>query len=196
MKNRWIVRIAGAAALVLPSMFAGALGQSLPGDTGRMMGGIMPAGRPPGPPGGGAMRMQAKVAAPPLALALEAAQAIAEGCKQYGLGVAIVDAKGEPRLVYIPDQSQSGHAYTAIRKAYTAITFKVPTSQLVAKAQTDPAFAAQIRADPNLMAFKGGLPLFQGGKLVGAIGVSGAEPGGHDEECGLIGYNAIKSQLQ
>jgi uncharacterized protein GlcG (DUF336 family) len=142
------------------------------------------------------MPQQSKVPAPPIALALEAAQAIAQGCKQYALGLAVVDAKGLPRLVYIPDQSQSSHAYTAIRKAYTAVTFKVLTSTLVAKAQTDPAFAAQIRADPNLMAFKGGIPLFENGQLIGAIGVSGAEPGGHDEECGLIGYNAIKSQLQ
>jgi len=203
MKNRWIVQTAGAAALLLTA--TAALAQSLPGDTGRMMGGIMPAGGPPrggppgggppggGPPGGG---QQAKVPSLPIALALQAAQAIAEGCKQYGLGLAIVDAKGVPRLVYIPDQSQSSHTYTAIRKAYTAVTYKVLTSTLVAKAQTDPAFAAQIRADPNLMAFKGGIPLFQNGQLIGAIGVSGAEPGGHDEECGLIGYAAIKSQLQ
>ena len=64
------------------------------------------------------------------------------------------------------------------------------------KAQTDPAFAAKIHADPNLMAFKGGLPLMEDGQVVGAIGVSGAEPGGHDEECAMIGYNAIKSRLR
>lgn len=194
MNNRWTVQILGAIALVLPAALAPALAQALPGDTGRMMNGIMPTGAAPRAPGGGPMR-QAKAPAPPIELALEAAQAIAEGCKQYGLGIAVVDAKGEPRLVYIPDQSQSSHAYTAIRKAYTATVFKVPTSQLVAKAQTDPAFAAKIHADPNLMAFKGGLPLFKDGQVIGAIGVSGAEPGGHDEECALIGYNAIKSQL-
>jgi uncharacterized protein GlcG (DUF336 family) len=35
-----------------------------------------------------------------------------------------------------------------------------------------------------------------GDKLVGAIGVSGAEPGGHDEECGLVGLEKIKSDLK
>ena len=195
MKNRWIVQLPGAAALLLSATFAAALGQSLPGDTGRMMGGIPPAGPQPRPPGG-RMMMPAKAPAPPLKLALQAAEAIAEGCHQYGLGIAVVDSKGAPRLVYIPDQSTSGHAFTAIRKAYTAITFKVPTSTLVTKAQTDPAFAAKIHADPNLMAFKGGLPLTEDGQVIGAIGVSGAEPGGHDEECAMIGYNAIKSQLR
>jgi uncharacterized protein GlcG (DUF336 family) len=195
MKHRWSVHLAGAV-LALPMMLVPALGQSLPGDNGRMMGGIFPANLPPMPPGGGGMPQQAKVPAPPITMALQAAQAIAEGCKQYGLGVAVVDAKGEPRLVYIPDQSQSDHAYTAIRKAYTAVTFKVRTETLVVKAQTDPVFAAKIKADPNLMAFKGGIPLFKGGQLIGAIGVSGAEPGGHDDECGMIGYNAIQSQLQ
>jgi uncharacterized protein GlcG (DUF336 family) len=31
---------------------------------------------------------------------------------------------------------------------------------------------------------------------VGAIGVSGAEPGCHDEECALLGVEMIKSELK
>jgi uncharacterized protein GlcG (DUF336 family) len=64
------------------------------------------------------------------------------------------------------------------------------------KAQQDPKFAAKVRADPNLITFGGGIPLKVGNEIVGAIGVGGAEPGGHDEECGLKGLAAIKDQLK
>jgi uncharacterized protein GlcG (DUF336 family) len=134
--------------------------------------------------------------APAIALAVEAAQAIADGCKQYALGVAVVNALGEPILVYLPDGSESSHGYTAIRKAYTAAKLKTDTTPLVERAQNDPAFAATIKADPNLMAFHGGLVLKVGTEVIGAIGVSGAEPGGHDDECGTIGVSKIKDRLK
>jgi uncharacterized protein GlcG (DUF336 family) len=134
--------------------------------------------------------------APAIALAVEAAQAIASGCKQYALGVAVVNSAGEPILVYLPDGSEPSHGYTAVRKAYTAAKLKTDTTPLVEKAQKDPEFAATIKADPNLMAFHGGLLLKAGTEVLGAIGVSGAEPGGHDDECGTIGLNKIKDRLK
>jgi uncharacterized protein GlcG (DUF336 family) len=134
--------------------------------------------------------------APPVELVLQAVQAIAQACKQYPLGVAVVNSQGAPILVYIPDGSEAAHTYTAIRKAYTTVKFKVPTSDLTIRAAQDPQFAAMIKADPNLIAFKGGIPLKAGNDIIGAIGVSGAEPGGHDEECGMIGVAKIKDQLK
>ncbi len=107
-----------------------------------------------------------------------------------------MNSEGAPILAYIPDGSKSEHTYTAIRKAYSAVKFKVPTSDLTTRAAQDPQFAAMIKADPNLIAFKGGIPLKVGNDIIGAIGVSGAEPGGHDEECGLIGIAKIKVQLK
>ena len=124
------------------------------------------------------------------------AKAIDEACKQYPLGIAVVNSIGEPILVRIPDRSKSRHAYAAIRKAYSAITFKVDGSKIVAKGQTDPAFAAQVKADPNLMAYSGGVLLKVGDKIVGAVGASGAEPGGHDEECVLAGLAKTKAMLK
>jgi uncharacterized protein GlcG (DUF336 family) len=134
--------------------------------------------------------------APAIDLALTAAQAIAAGCKQYKLGVTVLNSVGAPILVYLPDGSEPSHGYMALRKAYTAFTFKTPTSRLVTKAQQDPDFAAKIKADPNLVAYSGGLLLQVGDDIIGALGVSGAEPGGHDEECGMIGVEKIKNQLK
>ncbi len=134
--------------------------------------------------------------APSLALALKAAEAISDACKQYPLGVAIVDSQGVAKLIYVPDRSEAWHGYSAVRKAYTAVTFQTDTSKLVTRAQSDPDFAAKVKADPNLQAFSGGIVLKVGDKVIGAIGVSGAEPGGHDEECGLAGLAKIKDELK
>lgn len=188
--------VAGAVALMAAaSGWAQNSGQSsgMPGDSGRMMNGIFPANLPPMPKGA---MPRATVRAPSIELAVKAAETIAKGCSQYALGVAVVNAKGAPILIYVPNGSDPSHGYTAIRKAYTAITFQTDTSPLVKKGQEDADFAAKVKADPNLMAFKGGLLLKAGDEIIGAIGVSGAEPGGHDEECGLKGREAIASQLK
>jgi len=184
-----------SSALAMSSLVAAAdSGDRLPGDNGRMVGGVLPSGPPPGGPH--MMMPRSTVRAPSIALAVEAAEAIATGCHQYALGVAVVNAAGEPILVYLPDGSSPDHGYTAIRKAYTAAKLKTDTTPLVDKAQKDPDFAATIKADPNLMAFHGGLLLKAGTEVTGAIGVSGAEPGGHDDECGMIGLNKIKDGLK
>jgi uncharacterized protein GlcG (DUF336 family) len=188
--------LAGTAAMALsaPALLAADAAGALPGDHGKgATQGLWPANPPaqdmsPRPP--------TRVRAPSVELALKAAQAIAQGCKQYRLGVTIVNAEGVPILVYIPDGSEANHAYTALRKAYSAVMFKVPTSQITARAQQDPEFANKIKADPNLMSYSGGVVLKVGDEVIGAIGVSGAEPGHHDEECGLIGLAKIKSELK
>jgi len=190
-----LIACGASCTLAMSSLaFAADGGGGLPGDNGRMAGGVLPSGPPPGGPP--MMMPHTTARAPSIALAVEAAEAIASGCKQYALGVAVVNAVGEPILVYLPDGSESSHGYTAVRKAYTAVKLKSDTTPLVEKAQKDPEFAATIKADPNLMAFHGGLLLKAGTEVIGAIGVSGAEPGGHDDECGTIGLNKIKDRLK
>jgi uncharacterized protein GlcG (DUF336 family) len=191
-----ILCVAAIAMVATSAVLAAEGSDRLPGDHGRMADGVLPLSPPPRPPGGSMTMAKSTARAPAIALAVEAARAIAEGCKQYPLGIAVVDAAGEPILVYLPDGSEPSHGYTAIRKAYTAVTMKSSTTPLVEQAQKDPAFAAKIKADPNLMAFHGGLLLEVGAEVIGAIGVSGAEPGGHDDECGTIGLNRIKDRLK
>ncbi len=188
--------LAVMAAILLSTSSALAEGDRLPGDNGRGVNGgilpttpqVIPATPAPWP----------KVTrAPSIELAMVAAKAIAEGCKQFPLGVAVVNSEGAPILTYIPDGARAGHTFTAIRKAYSAVTLKAPTSQFTAKAQQgDADILAKLKADPNLMSYAGGIPLKVGDEIIGAIGVSGAEPGRHDERCGLIGLEKIKDQLK
>jgi uncharacterized protein GlcG (DUF336 family) len=185
--------VAGMAATLLSASVLGA-GVALPGDTGRPNEGIPPLETAPRPPNPNAPALPR---APAISLALEAAQAIAEGCKQFKLGVAIVNSVGAPILVYIPDGSMTRHSFFAIRKAYSAVVFKVPTSEIADQAQKpDSDIAARIKADPNLVGYPGGLPLKVGNEIVGAIGISGADPNPHNEECGQIGVKKIEARLK
>lgn len=167
-------------------------GSGFPGDMGRPFNGLPfpPGPLPPRPP------ERPLPTAPSIDLALEAAKAIVAACKGYHVGVSVIDSAGTPKLYYIPDGTDGSHAYTGFRKAYTALIFKMPTSQVGALTKTDPGVVAKIKADPNLLTFAGGLPLTAGGEVIGAIGVSGAEPSSKDEECGLVGLNKIKDRLK
>ena len=167
-------------------------GSGFPGDRGRPFDGLpFPPGPPPPPP-----PERPLPRAPSLELALEAARAIVDACKGYHVGVSVIDAAGTPKLYYIPDGTDGSHAYTGFRKAYTALTFKMPTSQVGSLTRTDQAVVARIKADTNLLTFAGGLVLKSGDQVVGALGVSGAEPSAKDEECGLAGVARIRERLK
>ncbi len=187
-----IVSSALIIACVSASAAPTATGSGFPGDKGRPFDGLPfpPGPMPPRPPEGPVPR------GPALDLALEAAKAIVDACKGYHVGVSIIDSAGTPKLYYIPDGTDGSHAYTGFRKAYTALTFKMPTSQVGALTKTDPAVVARIKADPNLLTFAGGMVLKAGDEVIGAVGVSGAEPSAKDEECGLAGIGKIKDRLK
>lgn len=195
MSNKTVSLWGGTAGLLIAASSALAAGTGLPGDHGRNNDGIMPVAQAaPAQPAAPPQAQPPLPKAPDIGMAVKTAEAIASECKQFTLGVTIVNAEGAPVLVYIPNGSNPSHAFTALRKAITAITFKTNTSALVSKGQQDPEFAAKIKADPNLLAFSGGILLKSGDDIIGAVGVSGSEPGHHDEECGLKGLAKVKSE--
>jgi uncharacterized protein GlcG (DUF336 family) len=187
-----IVSSALVIACVSASAAPTATGSGFPGDKGRPFDGLPfpPGPMPPRPPERPLPR------SPALDLALEAAKAIVDACKGYHVGVSIIDSAGTPKLYYIPDGTDGSHAYTGFRKAYTALSFKMPTSQVGRLTKTDPAVVARIKADTNLLTFAGGLLIKAGDTVIGAVGVSGAEPSAKDEECGLAGLDRIKDRLK
>jgi uncharacterized protein GlcG (DUF336 family) len=194
MSNRIVaLMLAGACAIAstTPAWSDSVPASGFPGDTGRPFDGLpLPVGPLPPRPA-----ERPLPAAPSLDLALEAAKAIVEACKGYHVGISVIDSAGTPKLYYIPDGTDGSHAYMAFRKAYTALKFQMPTSKVTALARTDAGVIAKIKADGNLESFAGGLVLMAGSKLIGAIGISGAEPSAKDEECGLVGINKIKDRL-
>jgi glc operon protein GlcG len=131
---------------------------------------------------------------PPISLELAkkvAAPALAEALKNsLSVAVAIVDTSGN--LVYYEkmDNTQLGSANVAIAKARSSAVFKRPT-----KAFEDVLAAGgsglRVLGLPAALPLEGGIPLLLDGKIVGAIGVSGATSA-QDAQCAKAGADALK----
>jgi uncharacterized protein GlcG (DUF336 family) len=159
-----------------------------------------PPGPPPGTPGGpppGPRPPDVVARSVAIDVAVDLAKAIVVSCKGYHVGVSILDAAGTPKLYYIPDGTGGTHAYTGYRKANTALSFKMPSGNVAAAAQADPAIAAKLAADPNnYVTWAGGVLIMAGQEIIGAVGVSGAEPSAKDEACALEGLKKVQSRLK
>jgi uncharacterized protein GlcG (DUF336 family) len=183
-------------AFALASLLVAAQAQSPPPGppAGNANGPPMP---PPPPAPRGPRPPDALARGPSIDLALEAAKTIVASCRGYHVGISILDAAGTPKLYYIPDGTAGNHAYTGYRKANTALSFKMPSGQVAAATKADPQLAAKYAADvSNYVTWAGGIPITVGGEVIGAIGVSGAEPSEKDEACAIDGLNKIKSRLK
>ena len=129
-------------------------------------------------------------------VALEAAQAAMKKCRDNGfqIAVAVVDRSGLSQVM-LRDRFAGLHAPdTAVRKAYTAVSFRSATSDLtksVRSGQLDPGLAQL----PRIALLGGGLMIEAGGSLLGGIGVSGAPGGDKDEECAKAGLDAFRDRI-
>jgi uncharacterized protein GlcG (DUF336 family) len=119
------------------------------------------------------------------------AAAIAEARKNnWFMAVAVTDTAGS--LVYFErmDNTQAGSINVAIGKARSAAQFKRPTKvfqDLVAKGSE---FTYLLGLE-GASVVQGGIPIVQDGKIVGAIGVSGAT-GAQDVQSAEAGIAALK----
>ena len=120
-----------------------------------------------------------------------AVPALAEAAKNSWLvAVAIVDPSGN--LVYYEkmDNTQLGSANVAIDKARSAALFKRPTKAFQ-DALASGGDGLRILRIQGATPVEGGIPLLSDGKIVGAIGVSGATSA-QDAECAKAGADAFK----
>ena len=130
-------------------------------------------------------------------VALEAAQAALKKCRDngYQIAVAVVDRFGQPQVM-LRDRFAGSHTPdTAIRKAYTAVSFRTATSEmakLIRSGQLEPGLAQL----PHTAMIGGGLMIEAAGSLVGGIGVSGAPGGEADDACARAGIKAIAEALE
>ena len=120
-----------------------------------------------------------------------AAPALAEAANNnWNVAVAVVGPSGD--LIYYEkmDNTQLGSANVAIEKARSAALFKRPT-----KAFQDLVAAGgegmRILRLQGAVPLEGGIPLVMDGKIVGAIGVSGATSA-QDAQCARAGADSIK----
>jgi glc operon protein GlcG len=120
-----------------------------------------------------------------------AAPAIAEATKNnWTVAVAVVDPAGN--LVYYEkmDNTQLGSANVAVDKARTAALFKRP-SKAFQDALAAGGDSVRILRLQGVVPVEGGIPLVVEGKIVGAIGVSGATSA-QDAQCAKAGADMLK----
>lgn len=122
---------------------------------------------------------------------LEQAQAIVSSVVRAAPGpvsVFVADDHGELVAAVTMDGAAPDTRLNAQRKAYTAARSDVPsTGELAAKVRGDAAELASF--DPFFTFFRGGVAAFEGGRRVGAVGVSGL-PGEEDERLALHAIEA------
>jgi uncharacterized protein GlcG (DUF336 family) len=130
-------------------------------------------------------------------VALKAAQAALADCRQkgYQVAVSVTDRFGILQVT-LRDQLAGPHTPdTALRKAWTAVTFRSDTSELAKLSESGEAWA--LRNVEGVMPLGGGVRIIAGdGDMVGAIGVSGAPAGSEDDACAKIGIEAISEDIQ
>jgi uncharacterized protein GlcG (DUF336 family) len=119
-------------------------------------------------------------------MTLEQALAVVRAVVEEAPGpvaVFVADEHGELVAAATMDDAAPDTRLNAERKAYTAARSDArSTGELAAKVRDDPAELASF--DRFFSFFRGGVAAFEGGRRVGAVGVSGL-PGEQDEELAL-----------
>jgi len=127
-----------------------------------------------------------------LEMAKKVAAATAAEARKNGwlMAIAVTEPSGD--LVYFEkmDGTQFGSINIALGKARTAAKFKRPSKvfqDLIAKGDN---FTYLLGLE-GAMPVQGGLPIVVDGKIVGAVGVSGAT-GDQDTQCAVAGLESLK----
>jgi uncharacterized protein GlcG (DUF336 family) len=121
-----------------------------------------------------------------------AVQAAVEKAVELGIdiNVSVVDSSAIEMAFLRMNNSFLPSMDIAKDKAYTSAGFGLPTMQWKDILEGNTQLQAGIVARPRVITFGGGLPIFENGNLIGAIGVSG----GSEEEdviCAQAGIDAI-----
>jgi len=129
-------------------------------------------------------------------LALDLARSALAECRKRGFqaAVAVVDRFGVTQVM-LRDRFAGPHTpATAAGKAWTAVSFRTNTTELVALTQPGMPQAA-VRNLPGVVVLGGGVLIEAGGSLVGAVGASGAPGGDADDACAKAGIEAVRDKL-
>ena len=130
------------------------------------------------------------------AAAHEAAKAGLEFCQKgnYKVTVTVLGRSGRTLVVLHDDGANPHTIENSLRKAYTALSFRIPSGEFGKRqAALPPPHGAMVLQ--NVTSAEGALPIMAGKDLVGSMGISGA-PGGHlDAACVQAGIDKIKAGL-
>jgi uncharacterized protein GlcG (DUF336 family) len=121
------------------------------------------------------------------------ATATVAACREKGIpiGVTVVDRSGITQVQMRDTTAPPITLNISHKKAYTAIMFNAKGSDLQARANSPLATLGE-----GLAFMPGSVTIEAGGKIYGAIGVSGAPDGMVDEECAQAGLDSVMMDLE
>jgi len=128
--------------------------------------------------------------------ALEMANAALEACRKegYKVTITVLGRNARPKVVLHDDGANPHTIENSMRKAYTSLTYRVPSGEFGKRmSKTPPPHGAMLL--DKVTSAEGALPIVSSKEVIGSIGISGA-PGGHrDAACAQVGIDAIASGL-
>ncbi|OQD56017.1 hypothetical protein BM536_016710 [Streptomyces phaeoluteigriseus] len=124
-----------------------------------------------------------------LTAATEAAQAAVDAAERENqhVSVAVVDRNGNTLVTLRGDGAGPQSYESAERKAFTAVSWNAPTSELAERLKQAP----NLKDIPGTLFLGGGAPVTAQGAPVAGIGVAGAPSGDLDEKFARAGVAAL-----
>ncbi|MFF2008863.1 heme-binding protein [Streptomyces sp. NPDC058195] len=124
-----------------------------------------------------------------LAAATRAAQAALDAAEKENqrVSVAVVDRDGNTILTLRGDGAGPQAYESAVKKAYTAVSWNAPTSELAKRLANAPT----LKDIPGTLFLAGGAPVTAKGAPIAGIGVAGAPSGDLDEKFAQAGAGLL-----
>jgi uncharacterized protein GlcG (DUF336 family) len=134
----------------------------------------------------------------PVAVAIEGAVAANAQClaNTYKTTAMITDSAGVPIVMIANDGAAAITQRIAMSKVQAVLKYKMTSGEVAAKAAADPAFKAELAANPLIDTARQGVPLMVGTDIVGVFAVSGAPGGDKDEVCVRAGMAKIADRIK
>ncbi|MGW2341825.1 GlcG/HbpS family heme-binding protein [Streptomyces sp. NPDC001661] len=122
--------------------------------------------------------------------ATDAAQAVLKAAKKENqkVSVAVVDRNGNTIVELRGDGAGPQSPESAVKKAYTAVSWNAPTSELTKRLEQAP----NLKDIPGTLFLAGGAPVAADGAPIAGIGVAGAPSGDLDEKFAQAGVATLK----
>ena len=129
--------------------------------------------------------------------ALEIVAGALAACRKEGgkVSVTLVDQSGRVKVAVRDDGAAPHTTEHSMRKAYTALTYRMPSADYGKRAAESKGAAIGPQLLPNITTAAGGVPIRVGNRVVGAVGVSGtpssAGGGEGDAKCAAAGIEKV-----
>lgn len=125
-----------------------------------------------------------------IAAATEAAEAVLDAAKKENqrVSVAVVDRNGTALVTLRGDGAGPQSYDSAVRKAFTAVSWNAPTSELAKRLETAP----NLKDIPGTLFLAGAVPVTANNAPIAGIGVAGAPSGDLDEKFARAGAAALR----